>query len=346
MRAGGAGKPAACLPGSLVARSSQATTACGTLQPSYRVVRPNLTRSRRRADTGEWIGAPARLKGYGVPMLALLFSLAFAAPGGFPATEVSTAQVTNPATGAKLAVYVDAPQGKGPWPAIVSVPGGLQSAENTISEGGRRRYANAGVVTVRFDPDGRGRSGGVEDYNGAAQQAGLRAVVAWAAAQPNIIDDKVGVVSYSAGLLLAAPALAGGKHMARFLLDWEGPPDSTWLLECRPGGSGQAFKHSCTDAAFWATRNALTALPKIGVPYWRVQASVDHHGGTNMGHVRAALAAAAGYLPWVRLNNAPATTKGYSDAAIEAALLPKFNGGDRDEALTRYVTEAFKSLGK
>lgn len=278
-------------------------------------------------------------------MLALLISFAFAAPAGFPATEVSTAQVTNPATGASLAVYVDAPRGSGPWPAIVTVPGGLQSAEKTISEGGRRRYANAGVVTVRFDPDGRGRSGGVEDYNGPAQQAGLRAVVAWAVSQSYIVDDKVGVVSYSAGLLLAAPALAGGKHQARFLLDWEGPPDSTWLLGCRPGGEGTAFQHACTDTAFWATRNAITALPKIGVPYWRVQARTDHHDGTEHGHVIAALAAAAGHLPWIRLNSAPATTKGYSDAAVEAALLPKFSGGARDEALTGYVAEAFRAVG-
>ena len=276
----------------------------------------------------------------------MLLACSLAALAGEPPAAVSSsAHVVNPATGASLAVYVDAPQGSGPFPALVAVPGGTSAGGEEISEGARRRFAAAGVVLVRFDPDGRGQSGGTEDFQGARQQAGVRAVIDWAVAQPYIQDDRVGVMSSSAGLLMAAPALAGGPHHARFLLDWEGPPTQAWLTGCLPGAGGIEWRRRCDDTAFWSERSALLALPRIGVPYWRVQGMPDHKDFTDHQMVYMALdAAASGHLPWVRINDAPPTSIAYSHATIDAALLPKFTGPTRFDTVTRYALEAFRAL--
>lgn len=250
--------------------------------------------------------------------------------------------VANPASGAKWAVYATFPEGPGPFPAVVFVPGGQQAAfENTLTEGGERKFTRAGIAVVRYDAEGRGLSEGQDDHSGPIQQAGLRAMIDWAVAHEKIADDQVGVVTYSAGLMLAAPALVSGPHRAKFLFDWEGPPSKDFLAGCKSGGDGLAFRHTCNDPAFWAERDALLALPKLTVPYWRVQANVDHHGGTSRGHVSSAIdAAASGIAPWVRLNDLPPTSTGYDAATLERGLVTPFRGGERDT----YITDRVKTL--
>ncbi|GDX81089.1 hypothetical protein LBMAG42_29000 [Deltaproteobacteria bacterium] len=276
-----------------------------------------------------------------MPVLASIIATLTLTPA-LAETHTPTTMVPNPATGAKWAVYATFPSGAGPFPAVVFVPGGQQHAfENTLSAEGERKFNRAGIAVVRYDAEGRGQSEGQDDHSGPVQQAGLRAMIDWAVAQDKIADDQVGVVTYSAGLMLAAPALVTGPHKAKFLFDWEGPPSKDFLRGCWPGGDGVAFRHPCVDPAYWAERDALIALPKLTIPYWRMQASVDHHGGTSHGHVSSAVeAAASGVAPWVRLNDLPPTTTGYDTATFEGGLLPRMKEGERDS----YITEKVKQL--
>jgi Mrp family chromosome partitioning ATPase len=67
--------------------------------------------------------------------------------------------VTNPTTNAKLSVQVFSPQDAGKkYPALVLVPGGTGDSSGFINDA--TQMANAGIVAVIFDPDGRGKSTG------------------------------------------------------------------------------------------------------------------------------------------------------------------------------------------
>lgn len=282
--------------------------------------------------------------------MLLLLTAALANEGRQPTlTPVApTESVTNSVSGAKQAVYLDLPEGKGPFPAVVLVPGGLLPADFFVSRGGINKLVREGIAVIRFDPEGRGKSIGTEDYNGPTQQAGLRSIIKWAEERSDIQDDGVGVISYSFGVALAAGALAGGETGARFLLDWEGPPSRSYMEACMadPHAINRNMgNHACDDDTFWSGREAVKSIAAINVPYWRIHAQVDHHGGTTYDKLYEMMDAAAGHLPWIRLNNLAKTTKGYTHAEMEAGLLPKFEGGARDDTIAKYAAAAFKEVG-
>ena len=84
--------------------------------------------------------------------------------------------------------------------------------------------ADKGVAIVVFDPDGRGPSEGVDDDNGHLQQDGLAAVIEYAATLAEVDESRIGLVSYSYGVTMAAGALARYPNLpVLFLIDWEGP---------------------------------------------------------------------------------------------------------------------------
>lgn len=74
------------------------------------------------------------------------------------------------------------------------------------------RLVDAGFVVVLFDPDGRGKSTGKEDFGGYIHQDGLAAVVRFTADLPYVDAQNMGLVTYSYGITMASGALARREY--------------------------------------------------------------------------------------------------------------------------------------
>ena len=84
-------------------------------------------------------------------------------PGPSPTGRGERYTVTNPTSGASLAVYVNLPAAAAelPVPALVLVPGGSGGSSSFRRPNAEfDAFVQAGYVVVVFDPDGRGQSTG------------------------------------------------------------------------------------------------------------------------------------------------------------------------------------------
>jgi len=231
-------------------------------------------------------------------------------PGPSPRGRGERYTVINPSSGASLAVYVNLPAAAAelPVPALVLVPGGSGSSSSFRRPNAEfDAFAQAGYAVIVFDPDGRGESGGTEDYNGFIQQDGLAEVIRFAANLPGVDSSRIGLVTYSYGITMGAGALARHPDLpVAFLIDWEGPADRNDTGGCDSAGLGHLQDvASCTDEAFWAQREASTFISQIRVPYQRIQSEIDHVQPDNAHAILMVNNAVSGGVPWVRLNDLP-----------------------------------------
>lgn len=248
-------------------------------------------------------------------------------------TEPATATVVNPTSSAKLAVYLYTPAGSGPFPTLV-----VQEPVRVELRNARKRqpYLDAGLALVLYDPDGRGQSSGADDNGGAVQQDGLKAVVDWAAAQPGVDRARMGMVSFSAGVMAATGVLARYPELPiRFLIDWEGPSDRT-SFGC-DAGSPPGTSLPCADDAYWSQREARALVARVRVPYHRVQYETDHHQPDHHCAVEMAQAAIAAGNPDVRVNDGSAGAPIRSAADLTA--IP--DGTPLAIVMTRYARAHF-----
>lgn len=267
-----------------------------------------------------------------------------AAPGAGPAGATGASEeptLTNPRSGARLQVYVDLPAGAGPFPAVVMMPAGMAAGGDYPGPEEVAEFTRRGMAVVRWDPDGRGRSAGEEDTGGLDHQEGFREVIRYAIGRDDVIDDQVGVVSYSFGITAATQALATSNPGARFLVDWEGPASRRWTAGC--GASEpmkQASQHSaCDDEAYWEVREASAWVGKLKVPYQRVQGVQDHVHREEWGHAKEMIdAAIAGGVPWVRLNDA---TAGQRSSQLDESDLASMSQADRPTWMADYAEDLF-----
>lgn len=185
--------------------------------------------------------------------------------------------ISNPASGARLAVVAIVPEGQGPYPLVVLVPGGLSGGETYFGGPGiARRLAGLGYAVVHVDPDGRGKSQGVEDYDGAIHQEGLAAVIVRAAADLPVDPYSIVVAGFCFGATMAAGALARHPDLPiRLFLDWEGPANRD---EVRAGARvlGWAFPPESEADGWWEDREELALIEGVGAPYQRVEGSPNH----------------------------------------------------------------------
>jgi pimeloyl-ACP methyl ester carboxylesterase len=222
------------------------------------------------------------------------------------------ARVTNPSSGASLAVRVVSGESDQPRAGLILIPGGLSPGSDyfgvtKISE----RFARAGYATVEFDPDGRGDSGGSEDCNGPAQQDGLAAIINYAAGLAIVDPARIVVASFCYGLALAVGMLA--RHPAlpvRLLVDWEGPAWRDEIKKLAPFRERRIEDPRGADA-WWREREPAELLPGVAVPYQRVQSNPDH-AQASVEHALELLRLATmpkhggeGKSPWTRLNGNP-----------------------------------------
>lgn len=276
-------------------------------------------------------------------------------PGGGnpPASSSSTGKseqytVTNPSSGAALFVqvfYPDTWDGQTQLPALVLVPGGSGDSGAFLRSspaGSTVDVVNqAGYVAVIFDPDGRGQSGGTEDYNGFIQQDGLAEVIRFAATLTGIDPANIGLVTYSYGITMGAGALARHPDLpVKFLMDWEGPANRNDTGGCDSGRLGHLKEvATCSDESFWSQREASTFIGQIRVPYQRLQSEKDHVQPDNAHAILMVNNAVNGGVPWVRLNDL--TPNQTYDPANPPAMLPD---DVLDRRQDRFIVDYAKEL--
>jgi len=169
-------------------------------------------------------------------------------------------------------------------PAVVLVPGRDLSGGIFCS----RRYllsadelAMHGIRTIHFDPVGRGRSWGHDDFCGQEGQDSLRTVLDFVHNRRNIDGTCVGLLSFSSGLCLAAPVLAreGRRLGTRFLVDWEGPATRHEILRGGPLPPSARTAMAADPERFWALREPIAWIHELRCHYVRIQARDDHNLG-------------------------------------------------------------------
>lgn len=227
--------------------------------------------------------------------------------------------VKNPASGAMLYVKIyPSPLSLAEIPTLILIPGGSgDSAMFTDQIPGGSAVDQLGLEgfhLVVFDPEGRGKSGGSEDYNGQIGQDGLYAITLFVDQLPTV--GQIGYFSQSYGVSLAAGVLARYPDgPAAFLIDWEGPANREDItLGCRSTNTDGASQtgpqeRACSDDPYWSEREAETFAAEIQVPYHRLQ-SLDDHAQPDLSHAEDLIRAATGtefggngQSPWTRLND-------------------------------------------
>lgn len=218
------------------------------------------------------------------------------------------------ATIVKKELYIMAPNGNllymrtarivmiGQQPVVVLVQGGLGNGAPMLDTSYASQLINAGYVVVSFNPEGRGsgsagdmQSQGAENYNGYIHQDDLYAVISYMQTLPFVARNRVGIVSFSYGIAMAAGCL--GRYPAlsvNFLLDIEGPSDSYgimgdgWSLDTDTtndmsdilfgvfGHYSTAMDNSEMNIAWWSEREAARFIGNTNAAYMRLQAQYDH----------------------------------------------------------------------
>jgi len=227
----------------------------------------------------------------------------------FQRSRVDT-QVTNPASGARLAVCITYPRETGRRPLLVLAPGGLSAGSLSFGVSGiADRYASRGFVVAHFDPDGRGSSEGHEDFCGPIHQEGLAAVVSEAAAHVSVDPERIAVVSFCLGGIAAAGALARHPELpVRLYVDWEGPALRRHALRVISTRTEGVEPPRPDDEDWWGEREAMTLIRRVRVPYQRVQSSPDHaqpaadHALDMVCNATRPQHGGHGQSPWTRLN--------------------------------------------
>ncbi|HCP44539.1 MAG TPA: hypothetical protein DIU15_00655 [Deltaproteobacteria bacterium] len=197
-----------------------------------------------------------------------------------PSTRLEALWLTN-ASGYRIHLHVHEPDDETPRAAVVLVPG-RDHAGSVFCRGlsliSADELAAAGIRTVHFDPVGRGRSWGHDDFCGVEGQDALRAVLDFVHSRHNVLPDRVGVLSMSMGLSLAAPVLAreGRRLKTSFLLDWEGPATRDVLLRGSPIPSTARAALAHDPDTFWAVREPIAWIDQLPCRYVRIQARRDH----------------------------------------------------------------------
>jgi len=259
--------------------------------------------------------------------------------------------VTNSTSGSKLYVKLYPARNKsGAVPTIILIPGGTGNSAAYTDEipGGpvAVQFANAGFNAVVFDPEGRGKSGGKEDFNGFTGQDGLYCITGFIDSLPEVGD--IGYLSQSYGLILASGVLARYKNgPAIFLIDWEGPVNREDItVGCKNGNTDITKQtspagHSCTDDKYWEEREASTFSLEIEVPYHRVQSLKDHVQLDIIRNTTGTQYGGKGKSPWTRMNDFDPNTVFTEAIASQLTEIDK----DKYSMMIRYAGYLFDTYG-
>lgn len=254
--------------------------------------------------------------------------------------------ITNPTSRAELWTKVYYPAERtGKLPAIVLMPGALGFGSSPVVDKEAEIIAKGGFVVGIVDPDGRGKSKGSEDWNGAVQQDGFAAFVNHVASLDFVDRSNVGVVTRSYGIALGAGALARHKTPVKYLIDVEGPADRFYITLNNTAFVLPLFNnHTTADEKWWSEREPVRWVRSLKIRYLRLQNERDHTQSANdhaIDLVNAATNASfggTGQAVWTRVNgseNEP--NRAYSNASPPRWLPGK--GMVMPDELLKYIRE-------
>ncbi len=209
--------------------------------------------------------------------------------------------------GDNIYIHVHRPVKPGKFPGVVMVPGG-KSHGTMYDKGGELTaadLASMGFSVLHYDPSGRGRSSGKEDYWGVEHQKELAVVLDHFSKNSFTISDNMGVLSFSMGITIASGALATyDLPFVKYLFDWEGPSNKFNITKDDTYEPLKDFPTS--DLEFWQEREASKYISHIKCYYFRYQSINDHVQGRYKGHaIELVNLATKGCSPWTRLNDNP-----------------------------------------
>jgi len=222
--------------------------------------------------------------------------------------------VINPSSNARLWAKVYRPDRPGEfakYPAVLYIPGALGFGSNPIVGQAAMTIAADGFVVAVFDPDGRGKSGGKEDWNGLIQQDGLRSLTKSVAGMKFVEKNNIGIVSLSYGVALAAGVM--GRYPAdpvvKYLIDVEGPSDRFSITLNDSHVALSAFdNHGTAETKWWKDREPVRRISRMNAMYLRIQNERDHTQPENNHAIELVNAATnlkyggQGISPWTRVN--------------------------------------------
>ncbi len=167
--------------------------------------------------------------------------------------------------------------------------------------------ARLGTVVLQFDPAGRGKSWGNEDYGGPEHQDDVQVALRYLLGRDDVVPRRSGVLSISLGVAMATGALAaaGESLPVSWFIDWEGPCDREIITS---GGRimAPAAGHDLEDERYWRPREAVQHVGRLRCGYFRYQSRRDHAQPGELRHaMRMMRAASEGDLPWFQLNDHP-----------------------------------------
>lgn len=266
--------------------------------------------------------------------------------------------VTNPTSDSRLYVRLyPAINTSGATPTVIMIPGGIGNSNSYTDQipGGSvvSQFAMSGINAVVFDPEGRGRSEGIENFNGNMGQDGLYYITEFIDSLPEVGD--IGYLSQSYGVTLATGVLSRYKNgPAIFLIDWEGPvnrEDTT--VGCKSNNTDIAKQnspgdHVCSDDKYWKEREAATFALDIEVPYHRVQSLEDHvqpdisHAVDIIVNTTLEEYGGKGKSPWTRMNDFEPNT--IFTEAIETQLTE--NDKEKYDMMIDYAWYLFNNFGQ
>lgn len=210
-------------------------------------------------------------------------------------------------SGKKLYLHIHRPEAEGVFPAVVLVPG-AEEAGTSFDKGWLRAddIASAGIISVHFDPEGRGKSDGEENYWGPVHQGNLHMVLEHVSSLSYIDKDSIGILSFSIGIIIASGAVARyrDKIRVKYLIDWEGPSNRYNTTKNDTHEPLKRFPTSNND--FWDVREASRYIGNMDCDYLRFQGESDHVQGLYKGHaIELVNNAIKGGVKWTRCNDNP-----------------------------------------
>ena len=195
-------------------------------------------------------------------------------------------------------------------PGIVIVPG-ANSPGTDYDKGvslSASEIASCGFTVLHYDPSGRGKTEGKEDYWGPAHQRELAEVMHYFSSLPEVAHEDIGILSFSIGITIAVGALVRfDVPEVRYIFDWEGPSNRFNITRNDTHRPLMDFPTSKDE--FWNEREAARFICEIKCGYFRYQAEKDHMQENYKGHAIELLNnATCGKASWTKCNDNPANT--------------------------------------
>lgn len=161
-----------------------------------------------------------------------------------------------------------------------------------------------GIAALHFDPTGRGKSWGEEDFGGAEHQDLVSGLLNALMEDDRIDSKRCAIIAISLGISMAVGGAIQAKRPPVFVLDWEGPSDREIMTS---GGTrmAPAMGHKLSDDIYWHPREAARHVGNLPCGYVRLQAYRDHAQGLEHRHMWRMLRAVKGGAPWFQLNDHP-----------------------------------------